>query len=162
MAVGTAELDDFVDAHPDIGELDLFIRRPAAPSGAQHCAITGDGRDVYRQAIFAAAWQWFACSHQLGGRRGREPVRATGRGRVVAQRGRAHASPHVRFMALFAANINSYRRLRDSSIQSGPTWGYNNRSVALRIPAGEACNTRIEHRVAAADASPHFSSLSCF
>src|SRR6185437_2054514 len=58
-------------------------------------------------------------------------------------------------MALFAPNINSYRRLRSSSIQSGPSWGYNNRSAALRIPAGDPRNTRIEHRAATADASPH-------
>jgi glutamine synthetase len=34
-------------------------------------------------------------------------------------------------------------------------WGYNNRSVAFRIPVSDASARRIEHRVAGADASPH-------
>ena len=36
-----------------------------------------------------------------------------------------------------------------------PAWGHNNRSVAFRIPAASGPDTRIEHRVAGADASPH-------
>jgi glutamine synthetase len=34
-------------------------------------------------------------------------------------------------------------------------WGYNNRAVAFRVPAGPASARRIEHRVAGADANPH-------
>jgi glutamine synthetase len=36
-----------------------------------------------------------------------------------------------------------------------PTWGFDNRSVALRIPAGARAARRIEHRVAGADANPY-------
>jgi len=36
-----------------------------------------------------------------------------------------------------------------------PTWGYENRYVALRIPNGEGEARRIEHRIAGADANPY-------
>ena len=36
-----------------------------------------------------------------------------------------------------------------------PNWGWNNRTTAIRIPAGSDDATRIEHRVAGADANPY-------
>ena len=62
----------------------------------------------------------------------------------------------VESMALLAPNANSYRRFQlGSYAPHTPCWGINNRTVALRIPAGHPAATRIEHRVAGADASPH-------
>lgn len=59
-------------------------------------------------------------------------------------------------MAIFAPNINSYRRFKpDTYVPVNRSWGYNNRSVAIRIPAGEDKNRRIEHRVSGADANPY-------
>ncbi|NQD38290.1 glutamine synthetase [Permianibacter sp. IMCC34836] len=59
-------------------------------------------------------------------------------------------------MAIFAPNANSYRRFRvNSHVPNCPAWGVNNRSVSLRIPAGAADATRVEHRVAGADANPY-------
>ncbi len=59
-------------------------------------------------------------------------------------------------MALFAPNANSFRRIRPGAwVPLAPTWGYNNRSVALRVPAGRGAATRLEHRVAGADANPY-------
>jgi glutamine synthetase len=59
-------------------------------------------------------------------------------------------------MLLCAPNANSYRRLRPLSYApTAPTWGYNNRTVALRIPAGNPTARRVEHRVAGADANPY-------
>ncbi|MGH6900287.1 MAG: glutamine synthetase family protein [Geminicoccaceae bacterium] len=59
-------------------------------------------------------------------------------------------------MLLFAPNANSFRRLRPLSYApTAPTWGHNNRTVALRVPAGAASARRIEHRVAGADANPY-------
>jgi glutamine synthetase len=59
-------------------------------------------------------------------------------------------------MLLCAPNANSYRRLRPLSYAlTAPTWGHNNRTVALRIPAGNPAARRIEHRVAGADANPY-------
>ena len=36
-----------------------------------------------------------------------------------------------------------------------PGWGYENRTVAVRVPAGNPRARRIEHRVAGADANPY-------
>jgi glutamine synthetase len=36
-----------------------------------------------------------------------------------------------------------------------PSWGVNNRSVALRIPAGDIRARRIEHRPSGVDANPY-------
>lgn len=56
----------------------------------------------------------------------------------------------------FAPHLNSYRRLCPGGL--APTtvaWGYENRTSALRIPAGPCVGRRIEHRVAGADANPY-------
>ena len=36
-----------------------------------------------------------------------------------------------------------------------PSWGYENRTVAVRVPAGSNAARRLEHRVAGADANPY-------
>ena len=57
---------------------------------------------------------------------------------------------------IFAPHLNSYRRLKPGS--HAPTsicWGYENRTASIRIPGGASENTRIEHRVAGADANPY-------
>lgn len=56
----------------------------------------------------------------------------------------------------FAPHLNSYRRLCPGGL--APTtvaWGYENRTSAVRIPAGAHAARRIEHRVAGADANPY-------
>jgi len=59
-------------------------------------------------------------------------------------------------MLLFAPNLNSYRRFqRGTHAPLAPSWGYENRTVSLRVPADAPIATRIEHRVAGADASPY-------
>lgn len=59
-------------------------------------------------------------------------------------------------MALFAPNLNSFRRFQPGLfVPMTPTWGYDNRSVALRIPSGPDGARRVEHRVAGADANPY-------
>lgn len=59
-------------------------------------------------------------------------------------------------MAIFAPNINSYRRFQpDIYVPVNPSWGLENRSVAVRIPAGNLVDRRFEHRVAGADANPY-------
>src|SRR3546814_19903789 len=58
-------------------------------------------------------------------------------------------------MAFLAPNVNSYRRyLPDIFVPTQRSWGFENRSVALRVPAGSGDARRIEHRVAGADANP--------
>jgi glutamine synthetase len=59
-------------------------------------------------------------------------------------------------MAIFAPNANSYKRFRPGVFApASPTWGYNHREVALRIPVSSGSNRRVEHRVAGADANPY-------
>lgn len=59
-------------------------------------------------------------------------------------------------MLLLAPHLNSYRRFQSGShAPMALTWGYENRTVAVRVPADNHKTMRIEHRVAGADASPH-------
>ena len=59
-------------------------------------------------------------------------------------------------MLLLAPNLNSYRRFqRGSHAPLAPSWGYENRTVAVRVPTDAPIATRLEHRVAGADAQPH-------
>ncbi|MGK0500957.1 MAG: glutamine synthetase [Oceanicoccus sp.] len=59
-------------------------------------------------------------------------------------------------MLLFAPHLNSYRRFqRGSHAPLSPTWGYENRTVAIRVPADSHQAMRLEHRVAGADANPY-------
>ena len=59
-------------------------------------------------------------------------------------------------MLVFAPHANSWRRFATQSYAPvSPTWGVNNRSVALRIPAGDIKARRIEHRPAGVDANPY-------
>jgi len=59
-------------------------------------------------------------------------------------------------MALYAPNINSFRRFKPGTfVPVGRTWGYNNRSVAVRIPDSEASARRFEFRAPGADANPY-------
>ena len=59
-------------------------------------------------------------------------------------------------MLMFAPNLNSWRRFaRNSYAPTSPTWGLNNRSVAIRVPAGNPANRHLEHRSAGVDANPY-------
>lgn len=58
--------------------------------------------------------------------------------------------------AVFAPNANSYRRFQPGNfVPMNSDWGFNHRGLALRIPVSDSKNTRIEHRVAGADANPY-------
>ncbi|MEO1562362.1 MAG: glutamine synthetase family protein [Pseudomonadota bacterium] len=59
-------------------------------------------------------------------------------------------------MAAFAPHQNSYRRFAaHSHAPCKIAWGFENRTTALRIPGGPAAASRVEHRVAGADANPY-------
>ena len=59
-------------------------------------------------------------------------------------------------MLVFAPHANSWRRFVSQSYAPvAPTWGLNNRSVALRVPAGPKAARRIEHRPSGVDANPY-------
>ncbi len=59
-------------------------------------------------------------------------------------------------MLVFAPHLNSWRRFANQSYAPVSTnWGVNNRSVALRVPAGDLRARRIEHRPSGVDANPY-------
>lgn len=59
-------------------------------------------------------------------------------------------------MLIFAPNANSYRRFRRNSYAPiAPSWGVNNRTVSVRVPATKGEAMHIEHRPAGADANPY-------
>ncbi|GIL01750.1 MAG: glutamine synthetase [Alphaproteobacteria bacterium] len=59
-------------------------------------------------------------------------------------------------LLVFIPGFNGYRRLQPGSY--APTriaWGWNNRSVAVRVPASDEKALRLEHRLSGADANPY-------
>jgi len=68
-------------------------------------------------------------------------------------------------MPFFAPYVNSYRRItRHLSAPINVQWGYDNRTVGLRVPASDAAARRVENRVAGADSNPYLAiaaSLAC-
>lgn len=59
-------------------------------------------------------------------------------------------------MLVWAPHANSWRRLVPGAYAPvSLSWGVNNRSVALRVPAGPKSSRRIEHRSAGVDANPY-------
>ena len=68
-------------------------------------------------------------------------------------------------MALFAPNVNSYRRLQpDSDAPINTHWGLDNRTTSFRVPRSGPDARRVENRVAGADANPYLmiaGSLAC-
>jgi len=59
-------------------------------------------------------------------------------------------------VAIFAPSFNGYRRFQPGChAPTFPSWGYENRTVAVRVPAGTNAARRLEHRVSGADANPY-------
>ncbi|MBW8743557.1 MAG: glutamine synthetase [Sphingomonas sp.] len=59
-------------------------------------------------------------------------------------------------MLLFAPHANSYRRFRrNSHAPISASWGWGDRSAAVRVIEGTSSAVRLEHRLAGADANPY-------
>ena len=59
-------------------------------------------------------------------------------------------------MPLYAPNVNSYRRItRYYASPINTHWGFDNRTVGLRVPLAPAEATRVENRVPGADTNPY-------
>jgi len=59
-------------------------------------------------------------------------------------------------MLIFAPHQNSYRRfIVEAHAPLLPSWGYENRTAAIRVPLGHSSQRRMEHRVAGADTNPY-------
>src|SRR5690606_25938189 len=55
-------------------------------------------------------------------------------------------------MAIFAPNVNSYRRMSQSLFaNSAFSWAANNRMTSVRLPVATGEARRFEHRIAGAD-----------
>lgn len=61
-------------------------------------------------------------------------------------------------IAILAPYAHSYVRLqRPDAAPASAEWGYDNRTVAFRIPHSDAANRRVEHRLPGGDANPYLS-----
>lgn len=113
-----------------------FMAKPFADQAGNglhvHCSVLDkDGRNIFDDGSYEGSAR---LRHAIGG--------------LQATLGEA--------MAFFAPNLNSYRRFEPNIfVPVNCSWGYNNRSVAFRVPAGDTDSMRIEHRVAGADANPY-------
>jgi glutamine synthetase len=59
-------------------------------------------------------------------------------------------------MLIFAPHHNSYRRfIPGSYAPMVAAWGYDNRSVPVRVPESTGKGARVEHRVSGSDANPY-------
>lgn len=59
-------------------------------------------------------------------------------------------------MLIFAPHGNSYERFTPGAhAPTGIGWAYENRTAAIRVPAGATAARRIEHRVAGGDINPY-------
>jgi glutamine synthetase len=142
---------DVMQAADDLIRLKRIVRAQARAHGVTACFMAkpiedyagsgmhfhvslrdGTGRNVF---VEATEGQWSeTVLHSLGG------LKAT----------------MAESMLVFAPHANSWRRFANQSYAPvSPSWGVNNRSVALRIPAGDMQARRIEHRPAGVDANPY-------
>lgn len=74
-----------------------------------------------------------------------------------------HCLPEV--LPFFAPTVNSYKRFVDGYwAPTKPTWGIDNRTVALRVIPGNMKSTRLEVRVPGSDVNPYLAvaaSIAC-
>jgi len=143
--------DDVMQAADDLFRLKRLVRMHARLHGVTACFMAKPNED------YAGSGMHFHVSMLDG--QGRNVF-------VEAQEGHfndtiKHAIGGLRetmgeAMLVFAPHANSWRRFASNSYAPvSPTWGVNNRSVALRIPAGDIRARRIEHRPAGVDANPY-------
>lgn len=70
-----------------------------------------------------------------------------------------------RVVCMQAPYVNSYRRFMPSSTAPiNVRWGYDNRTVGLRVPLSDPGNRRVENRIPSSDANPYLAiaaSLAC-
>ncbi|MCV2888982.1 glutamine synthetase family protein [Ruegeria aquimaris] len=143
--------EDVLQAADDLIRLKRIVRAQARAHGVTACFMAkpveeyagsgmhfhvslqdGEGRNVFAEK---SEGQWSdTILHALGGMR----------------------DTMAESMLVFAPHANSWRRFANQSYAPISTnWGVNNRSVALRIPAGDIRARRIEHRPSGVDANPY-------
>ncbi|WP_017908481.1 glutamine synthetase family protein [Xanthomonas sp. SHU 199] len=118
------------------GLLASFMAKPFA-------AQSGSGLHVHVSLLDDGGHNVFACTPQAPA----APLRH-------AIGGLQHSAEDC--LLLFAPHANSYRRfVANAFVPLNDSWGFNNRTVAMRVPHSDPANTRIEHRIAGADANPY-------
>lgn len=101
--------------------------------GHMHMSLWRDGKSVFHDDAAAHRMSALMC-HFVGGQRALMPE----------------------LLAMVAPTVNSYRRLIPGFwAPTVASWGVENRTCALRAIPGSPKSTRIEYRVAAADANPY-------
>lgn len=74
--------------------------------------------------------------------------------------GQLHCLPHI--LPLIAPTINSYKRLVEGAwAPTTLTWGFDNRTVALRVLTGGQRSARVETRVVGSDTNPYLAIAAC-
>lgn len=63
---------------------------------------------------------------------------------------------HLGLAAICAPHVNAYKRLQPDMLNGyWANWGYDDRTVGIRIPPGRGARTRLEHRTPDAAANPY-------
>ena len=122
-------------------------------------------------ATFMAKW-----SRELPGQSGHLHVSLNdkkGKSAFYDEKGAHHMSDTMRWfvggqqklmpelLAMIACTVNSYTRLIPGFwAPTDATWGFENRTCALRVIGGSAKSQRVEYRIAAADINPYIA-LAC-
>jgi glutamine synthetase len=142
---------DMMQAADDLIRLKRIVRAQARAHGVTACfmakpveAYAGSGMHLHVSMLDAGGSNVFV-----------EPVEGQWSDPILHAIGGLRATMGES-MLVFAPHANSWRRFATQSYAPvSPTWGVNNRSVALRIPAGDIRARRIEHRPAGVDANPY-------
>ena len=122
------------------GQTATFMARPIRD-------LPGSGMHLHLSALDASGTNAFAAPPNQVPGQGSETMRHAVAGLLATL-------DEAQLLAM--PTVNSYRRLKsDICVPLSPTWAYNNRSAALRIPASLGPATRIEFRLAGADANPY-------
>ncbi len=121
----------------EIGYDATFMSKPFA-------GLSGSGLHIHLSLVNEAGENVF------------DPRRKDGEALLSSAVGGLQATLHEA-MALFAPNLNVYRRFKpDEFTPVTRDWGENNRSVAFRLPPiTDPAARRLEHRVAGAEANPY-------
>lgn len=148
--INLRHVPDALVAADHCGLLRYLVQRIAEQQGMRASFLskpfaerTGNGMHLHLSLVDEAGRNVFDDGSELGSERLRHAIG-----------GLAAAMPES--MAIFAANLNAYRRFGPNLfVPVAKSWGANNRSFAFRIPAGPPEARRVEHRVAGADANPY-------
>lgn len=143
--------EDVLQAADDLVRLKRIVRQQARAHGVTACFMAKPMED------YAGSGMHFHVSlqNQRGDNVFAEPVPGQWQPQLLhALGGLRHTMGES--MLIFAPHANSWRRFANQSYAPvSPTWGVNNRSVALRVPAGDVGARRIEHRPSGVDANPY-------